>query len=431
MSFSKNDQYTTKKHLQQYVHDDLFLHFSFHLSHRMKKNKIWWFTLIEIMLAMTVFAGIMTAVLLSIETLSVTRVKTENRVKLLEELYFFNEKLISEIKNGGTLDFEEYWNRKSLGSSILSGSITAGMIWWTYIEATGVGNYGSGGVIGSNTYGDWLYYCLSGNASKMWTGWCLTGFNNPTTLSGWTPQDYTNKYQRFGEYNLQFIDYNYNADNDGGDEDGMGWILDDEDDRDIGNGPIVLSGSTPELYLTNPTEKTRVFFRYIVRQDPGTSTGCVISATGMTNEWCMWNVQVLKMNWLDIGYTHSGTASDGSAFDGKVDTWVLHPDWSNWVSIATGDKLATGTGNEWVDLFPNSINVKSLRFNIFPQKDPWLSWSDQDCNTSSPANCISPFIHPYVRLQMSVWFSWGKRRVLKNDDPTISINTTINLGYKD
>ena len=80
------------------------------------------------MLAMTVFAGIMTAVLLSIETLSVTRVKTENRVKLLEELYFFNEKLISEIKNGGTLDFEEYWNRKSLGSSILSGSITAGMI---------------------------------------------------------------------------------------------------------------------------------------------------------------------------------------------------------------------------------------------------------------------------------------------------------------
>lgn len=77
---------------------------------------------------MTVFAGIMTAVLMSIETLSVTRVKTENRVKLLEELYFFNEKLISEIKNGGTLDFEEYWNRKSLGSSIQSGSITTGMI---------------------------------------------------------------------------------------------------------------------------------------------------------------------------------------------------------------------------------------------------------------------------------------------------------------
>jgi hypothetical protein len=32
---------------------------------------------------------------------------------------------------------------------------------------------------------------------------------------------------------------------------------------------------------------------------------------------------------------------------------------------------------------------------------------------------------------MTVGFSWGKRRVLKNDDPTISINTTVTLGDKE
>ncbi len=56
------------------------------------------FTLIEITLAMTVFAVIMTSVLLAVQNLTITRVRTENKVKLLEELYFFSEQLITQIK---------------------------------------------------------------------------------------------------------------------------------------------------------------------------------------------------------------------------------------------------------------------------------------------------------------------------------------------
>ena len=56
------------------------------------------FTLVEIMLAMTVFAVIMTSILLSVESLSIARIKTENRVKLLEELYFFSEQLVNNVK---------------------------------------------------------------------------------------------------------------------------------------------------------------------------------------------------------------------------------------------------------------------------------------------------------------------------------------------
>jgi len=90
-----------------------------------KKNNTYGFTLVEIMLAMTVFAIIMTSVLLAVENLSIARIKTDNRVKLLEELYFFSEKLTHTIKEGGTLDYEEYWNRKAVGTTILSGSIVA------------------------------------------------------------------------------------------------------------------------------------------------------------------------------------------------------------------------------------------------------------------------------------------------------------------
>jgi hypothetical protein len=113
------------------------------------------------MLAMTVFAIIMSSVLLAVENMSIARIKTENRIKLLEELYFFSEQLVGNIKEGGTIDYEEYWNRQSRDLTILSGS---------YITPTGVGNYGSGGAIGTTTYGNGVYYCVSGSGSRMGSG---------------------------------------------------------------------------------------------------------------------------------------------------------------------------------------------------------------------------------------------------------------------
>ncbi len=47
---------------------------------------------------MTIFAFLMTTVLLSVQNMTFVRIKTENRVKLLEELYFFSEKLVTGVK---------------------------------------------------------------------------------------------------------------------------------------------------------------------------------------------------------------------------------------------------------------------------------------------------------------------------------------------
>lgn len=89
--------------------------------------------------------------------------------------------------------------------------------------------------------------------------------------------------QRYGEYALQFTDYNGNADNDSGvpgDEDGDGYILNDEDDKDIGDGPNVISGALTELYLIDKEASTRTFLRWIVRTDPNAPGGTTCIFTG-------------------------------------------------------------------------------------------------------------------------------------------------------
>lgn len=379
------------------------------------------------MISMTLFALIITSVLLAVESLSIARIKTLNRVALLEELYYFSENLFTGIKDGGTIDYEEYWNRMSIWTATQS---------WHYQNITGVWNYGSGGTIWIASYGQDIYLCRSDSGSIMWSNsGCLTGNNNGWAtwfLSG-TSGDYSWSAQRYGEYLAQFTDYNWNGDDDYGDEDGVssGSIYGDDDDKSLGNAPEILTGSINELYLINKTAKTRTYYRWNIMQDPGTTIPCVLPANwsgmSLTNSWCIGNVQVLKLSWLDIWSNHNNSLT-GGAYDGVIDTWVCTEDWE-WCRFTPmvwlNQHLATGSGSEWVNLFPSTINVKHLSFQVFPVKDPWLSWSAQDCSTAS---CISPFIHPYVRMNLEMWFSWGKRRTLRNEDPSISIATSISLS---
>jgi prepilin-type N-terminal cleavage/methylation domain-containing protein len=58
------------------------------------------FTILELVISMTLFAMILTSVIIAVENLSIARIKTLNRVALLEELYFFSEQLFTGIKDG-------------------------------------------------------------------------------------------------------------------------------------------------------------------------------------------------------------------------------------------------------------------------------------------------------------------------------------------
>lgn len=381
------------------------------------------------LISMTLFALIVTSVILAVESLSIARIKTLNRVALLEELYFFSEQLFTGIKDGGTIDYEEYWNRMAIGTATQSGH---------YQIPTGVGNYGKWGILGSSNYGSWIYLCRSESGSTMGTGGCLTTNNNGWYDNlAWTIDNFSGLPQRYGQYLAQYTDYNGNGDADNGDEnnDASGSIIGDDDDRAIGDAPEILTGSIRELYLINKTAKTRTFYRWDIKQDPNTTILCSIPAagSGMTasNSGCIGNVQILKLSWLDIGVNHTwAKISTGTSYDGIIDTWVCTEDWEwcrNNPIVKANQNIGTGTGWEWINLFPSTINIKNLSFQIFPVKDPWLSWAARDCNISNP-NCISPFIHPYTRMNLEMWFSWWKRRTLRNEDPTISISTSISLS---
>ncbi len=384
------------------------------------------FTLVEIILGMTIFGLIMTSVLLSVQNMSFARIKTENRVKLLEELYFFSEKLSTNIKEGWTLDYEEYWNRNSYNT-----------VEWTghYMFPTGVWNYGSWWIMNAAippNYWETYYLCRSWDVAawwvRMWTWGCLS-YNNDRRID-WTAS-YTWVYQRYGQYALQYYDYNGNADADLGDEDWDITITNDEDDKDIWDGPIVISGALRELYLIDKESNTRTFFRWIVRSDPNAPAWTICIESGV-NTWsgCVWNIQILKLRGVDLGFDHTGTLapSSNNAFDGTVDTWICHEDWAcSWPQLPPGYwNLATWNDVEWIDIFPDTVNVKSIKFIAYPKKDPWAAWNAPDAAQWSTE--ISPFIHPYARVELTLWFAWWKRRMLQWDDPTISVTTSISLA---
>jgi len=292
-----------------------------------------------------------------------------------------------------------------------------------YMLPSWIGNYGSGGVLWSNSYGEWHYLCRS-NVIRMGTGWCMGTWSlndKGVSMSG--------TFQRYGEYALQYMDYNGNNDGDQWDEDGNGNIVWDEDDRDIGDGPEVISWALNELYLINETEKTRTYLRFTVKSDPNAPVWTLCSFSW--GEWtgCIGNIQILRMRWLDRGLSHSWILTNTGAFDGIIDTWICHPDWKcSGPTIWPNEVIATGSGWEWVDLFPDTINVKNISFVAKPSKNPWRAWSAED-KAINP-NFVTPFIHPYVKIKLTLGFSWAKRnlQIQKTDDPTISIVTTVNLS---
>lgn len=371
----------------------------------------------------------------------------------MEQLYTFQEVLFTEIKDGGILDFEEYWNKNATNWYTQFGS-------WHYIANTGFGNFGvhlkytpnwpcrsmfSNTCLRSNGekyYGEDLYLCRSNNWEKLWTDWCAPKLENTYNRFSFLPkkqdEDISHEFQnheisnaeRYWQYALQFWDYNGNANNDKGDEDGNGNIIGDEDDVNMWDGPNAVPNYNPraqELYLIDKQKNIRTFFRWNIESDDN-STCNLDNWHGWTiPDGCKWNIQILKLSGHDIGINHDWQWP--TAYDGKIDTWVCEYWWNcsgEPLNNLSNRNIAIGQNDEWVNLFPKSINVRNVKFEVFPKKDPWLAASAQDCQPNQQ-NCTSPFIHPYVQLDLELWYSYNKRKTIKNNNPTISISTTISL----
>ncbi len=348
------------------------------------------FTLVEMLISLTLFAMIIIMAFDAMGSIGVLRTRVSSRLDLNNELYSASEKFVDIIKTGGDIDYEEYWNRTAVGMTTSSGH---------YDVFSGFGNYGSGWIM-SSTYGDGLYYCVSSGTTIIGSGGCLGG---------------STQMQRYGQYRQQFIDYNANANNDLGDQDGNGNIRWDDDDEDLWIGPSAFTGGTgmKELYLIKKgSQIERTYLRWILTPDTNSPTGgsgCVLTGTYTWSDNCLGNIQVLKLVGRDLGLSHNG--SSPGQYDGIIDTWECHGDYN----CAT----PSGIDSDWVNIFPEWVNVKSVDFYPYPEKDFRYAWKESG---------DSIVLNSYVRIKMTLGLAWERRKKIKWSPSDTTITTTVNLS---
>lgn len=388
------------------------------------------FTLIEIMIGILLVSLIMVGWFSALSAVTVWKVKLIEKTNMEKEAFYFSEKLFETIKKWWTLDYEEYWNRKVVwNASYDSGHFLESTWFWNFGDWWSVPNNNAAPTPSIITYGDWFYYCLSEFGDDMWVDGCLT--ENSTTAGGTDTES-----QRYGQYALQFIDFNINADVDiftdaswtdnplPWDEDGNGSIIGDDDDEILGEGPSVFDiwDDITELYLISWDKKRRTYFRYHVIPDPdkpSLSSCDTVDERNFTGAWCLGTIQFLELEWKDWWSAHveDGTGGDepGTRFDGIIDTWIISPQFSGSPDVIAGaDKL-----DYWEDLFPSTISVSEFKIHWFPNKDRELAWKED-----TPAINTAP----YIRLSMKLQPSWKKRKLIKSKVPELDISTTISLS---
>lgn len=364
------------------------------------------FTLIEMIVSITIFWIIIVIAFDTLSNISFLKVRTTNNLDLNKDLYYSVENFASLIKDfDWEIDYDEYFNRKSVWTTTSSGH---------YTQFSWFGNYGSWWTFGTNVYWDWFYYCLSWNGTNMWSLWCLdNSFNTYSSVVLWSPQ-------RYWQYQYQFIDYNSNLNQDKWDEDWDWNIIWDDDDENIWAWPTAFSWSEmKELYLVKrwPTTE-RLFFRLNYIKDPDNPSWPCNQNSDWFMSWsgCLWNIQMLRLIWKDLWFSHSWALTSFWKYDWIIDTWQCSTDYNcSWP-----DNMPAGKDSEWVNILPSYIDVKNIKFYIYPNKDYRLSWKETDSSIN---------INPYIRINMTIGFAWKRRKLIKFANPNLNISTTINLNY--
>lgn len=368
------------------------------------------FTLIETLVWVLIVSIIMIWAFQALTAIWIGKVRLIQKTNTQKQSLYFSEKLFEMIKYGGTLDYEEFFNRKVVN-------------WWTptymswhYLKSTGFWNFWPAGTLWSAAYQFNLYPCFSPTWTGMWVNWCYT----PNL---WLPQSYW-------EYSFQFIDYNSNQNNDPdgsgnlGDEDGDGNIIWDDDDEYLGEWPDVfaLNSNTKELYLINWVKRERTLFRYNVKVDPYAPIwSTCTSATGenYTGTWCLWTIEYLKLEWRDwwSDLHNSALSFNGTQYDWVIDTWLIDEKFSGW-TWTVAHSYPGEIDKYWQPLFPENINVTEFKVFPHPNIDLERAWKESDDNQN---------VAEYVRIQLGMKPAWKDRKMMKWDPKEYKFSTTINL----
>ena len=365
------------------------------------------FTLIEIMLWIVIVTTVLIWWFQALSAITVWKAKLIQKVDIQKESFYFTEKLFEMIKKWGTLDYEEYFNRKVIWNSTYSS--------WHFSVPSWFGNYWNWWTVLNvwpPVFWDYHYFCASWNLSQMWIDWCYNNiFNTYGSIVTWSQQ-------RYGQYSYQYVDYNSNFDDDLWDEN-VDWnIIWDDDDEYVWDWPEVFwSGvSLPELYLRSWNKLERTLFRWSVKLDPNapSTAPCNIDSTTnvLTWSWCIWTVEYIKLLWKDMWKNHDNAWS--TYLDWLIDTWVVDPEFTWWDVV-----IAWSRNVERLPLFSDYIDVSEFSFTSFPNKDIALAWKNTDKSVNlSPYTILKLKLKPSWLTKKKIWWNWEE----------LDFSMTINLS---
>ncbi len=353
-----------------------------------KQNKA--FTLIEIMVWIIIVSIVLIWWFKALISITIWKSKLIQETDIQKESFYFTEKLFEMIKKWGTLDYEEYFNRRIIWNTTYSS--------WHFLQDSWFGNFWRNWTIWTNTFWEWFYYCRSDDWTPMtWTG-CFTKFNS------WII-DYTWEQQRFWEYSFQFRDYNSNYDDDLWDEDGDWNVIWDDDDEYLWVWPDAFNSWTDitELYLISWNKKERLYFRWNVIKDPDAPDSCTFDwNNSITWSGCLWNIEYLRLEWKDRWMNHNLSNIDNTQSDWVIDTWIINTDFTSWI-----EQVAWTWTVNWVPLFPDSINVSEFKIYAYPNKNIEYDWkNDSIWWNISPYLILKMKLKPSWRSRKQVWWAW-------------------------
>lgn len=373
----------------------------------MKKK---WFTLAELVIAITAFSVMFSIIFSVYSHLLKTKLSLDARALVVTTTYDLVEKINVVLQNY-TIDYEEYFNRGMVGCT--SGSRATAFLWtgidqWNCLLFDWMGNQSSylnwsDGIVVSWHY---LYSCSSDSSinnsveedpesslitwnlvvQKSWS--CYEGF-----LSKFSPPSSPLFFQAYGQYAKQFIDVKQDVDD-------KPWRAWDDDDTDIGTWPIAIYDNTnvKELYLIAKDKKTRVFIRNKLIESWDVNGDAQITLPQEKH----FVLQMLQLKAFDAWENHDFDSN--GVYDGVIDTWAC--DASAWFvcngpavsTIYSGYRLPANGDDGWINLINNDISVFSRNMEIFPTKDPKLAWAEPSSQTN-----------PFIKLNLTTGM-YGKSR---------------------
>lgn len=373
------------------------------------------FTMIEMLLAISVFSIVMVIIINIYTNMIWLKYNIQAKQNLLESSYFIMERLNILLKDY-TIDYEEYFNRSAVGCNDTD-EIFEDFVWnidKNYGHCKIFTNYWNGNNFDASTGLFSNYYCSSSIPANETTPFFV--FKNPY-LSQWSGC-YISWYQSYGQYRYQFIDMK-------DDSDYSAWSVNDDDDEDLWIWPKAVfdKDNVKELYLISQDGNKRLLLRRKL-----------VYSGEFNGTWWVWDIpaelgytiQILKLRWFDAGDKHDFDVSSSTGiYDGRIDTWAC--DYSQgfvcngpsvWTNIYADYKLPIDE-NDWREnLFDRNLTITERNISVSPTKDPDYSFAQSEVQ-----------VNPYFTISFSSQLYagiWRSRLENQLEEFNLHLKTTFN-----